>query len=319
MKRKRKKLSGFTLVELIIVVAIFSGIAVGALAMIRPAMQLFNKTSSQESAGANIDNIARYLQDNLRYADRVNVYQGYGETDPKNMLDHEIDDILPMVEESATPGVYKKTYKKATPLQFFRNYYYSSPSDYEDKNVNVMQIDNNGKISIYTFSLKTGNEDTAKRTSINNDFYEVDKDGNYRFTIDGDMVPKGSATFKIPLKIRYDGTIKDNTGKTIQLEQESEINLNFVNISKNSKFDIIKATLPNDDAFTTYSFAADPPDASDKDKWGNDIDKFEESGREIKSRAASAFKNFSLESGDADYTSGGYTYIVYTVPQIIMS
>ncbi|MCM1227082.1 MAG: type II secretion system GspH family protein [Clostridium sp.] len=289
--KKKKKLSGFTLVELIIVVAIFSGIAVGALAMIRPAMQIFNRTSSQEGAGANIDNITRYLQDNLRYADRVNVYQGYGETSPGGMLTHEIDSLLPSVELNNTTNEYEKVYAKASPLEFFREYYYSSPSDYENKKINVMQIDDKGKISIYTFSLKTGNEDTTKRTSISDAFYE-----DYMFNIPADGWKFYSDHLTIEMKITYKGATRNDSGSLTEINQTSSVNVNFPNIKMRSELDVIEmATLPTDKTFT-------------KDESTEDV--FTQKKNTVVSRPASAYRQ---KTG----TEGGYTYIIYTVPEII--
>lgn len=291
MKRKRKKLSGFTLVELIIVVAIFSGIAVGALAMIRPAMQIFNRTSSQEGAGANIDNITRYLQDNLRYADRVNVYQGYGETTPEGMLDHEIDALLPSVELNAS-NEYEKMYIKASPLEFFRKYYYSSPSDYENKKINVMQIDNDGKVSICQYALEDGSEIAGSKSEISDAFYE-----NYKFSIPADGWDFSSDDhLTIKLNITYNGATRNDSGSLMEIDQESSVNVNFPNIKMRSEFDVIEmATLPTDQTFT-------------EDNSSEDI--FEQKGNSIVSRPASAYRQ---KIG----TEGGYTYIIYTVPEII--
>lgn len=288
MKRKRKKLSGFTLVELIIVVAIFSGIAVGALAMVRPAMQIFNRTSSQEGAGANIDNITRYLQDNLRYADRVNVYQGYGKTKPEDMLTKQIDDLLPSVGLDPTTNTYKKVYAEATPLDFFRKYYYSLSDEYENKKINVMQIDDAGKISICQFALKDGNKVPYSDSAISDAFYE-----DYTFSIDGWEFNYDH--LEIKMKIVYKGATRNDSGLT-EIEQSSSVNVNFPNIKMRSELDVIEmATLPTDKTFT-------------KDESTEDV--FEQKGNTIVSRPASAYR---LKTG----TEGGYTYIVYTVPEII--
>ena len=72
-----KKFKGFTLIELIIVMAIFTGIAVGAMAMIKPVMKLFNNTAELEKSSADADNIRRYIEDNLRYANRLFNCVGY--------------------------------------------------------------------------------------------------------------------------------------------------------------------------------------------------------------------------------------------------
>lgn len=308
--KKRKKLSGFTLIELIIVMAIFSGICVGALAMVRPAMQLFHKTSAQEEAGANIDNISRYLQDNLRYADRLNIYQYYSKDStavqtPADMMSLTIPKILPYVDldtDDPTNKTYKKMYMDATPLEFFQKYYFNSAGSYDGKNVNIMQIDNLGKISIYTCSLENGTI-SSKVSAISDKFYDT-----HTFSITNwEFSPPN---LKINLDIKYNGVTKDNSGKTTQLTQQSVIALTFLNIANRSELDVFKeATLPTDSVFLQET---------------TDPDNFSLKNNTITSRPASAFKNFSceekLEDGtpNPNYDANGYTYIVYTVPEIII-
>ncbi len=73
---KKKILKGFTLIELIVVMAIFSILMAGALALVDPVSKI-NKTASDfEKTNAYVDNIQDYLQDSLRYAENVWVYQG---------------------------------------------------------------------------------------------------------------------------------------------------------------------------------------------------------------------------------------------------
>lgn len=80
---KKKNLKGFTLIELIVVMAIFSLLMAGALALVDPVEKI-NKTASDfEKTNAYVDNIQDYLQDSLRYAENVWVYQG-------NMSDAEL-------------------------------------------------------------------------------------------------------------------------------------------------------------------------------------------------------------------------------------
>lgn len=82
---KKKILKGFTLIELIVVMAIFSILMAGALALVDPVSKI-NKTASDfEKTNAYVDNIQDYLQDSLRYAENVWVYQG-------NMSDSDLKD-----------------------------------------------------------------------------------------------------------------------------------------------------------------------------------------------------------------------------------
>lgn len=73
---KKKILKGFTLIELIVVMAIFSILMAGALALVDPVSRINKSASDFEKTSAYVDNIQDYLQDSLRYAENVWVYQG---------------------------------------------------------------------------------------------------------------------------------------------------------------------------------------------------------------------------------------------------
>lgn len=73
---KKKVLKGFTLIELIIVVAVFSLIMLGAMALVDPVSKIFRHSNEYEKTYAYVDNIQNYLQDSLKYADNLWVYQG---------------------------------------------------------------------------------------------------------------------------------------------------------------------------------------------------------------------------------------------------
>lgn len=287
-----KKLKGFTLVELIIVMAIFSGIAVGALAMIRPAMQLFNKTASQEGASADIDNISRYIQDNLKYADRVNVYYGYGKTSVSDMLNTNISGKYTKIQKDGTE--WKKDTYESTPLQYFRDYYFSSSADYAGKNINVMEITQDGHVNIYTYSLETGNEVSGTITSISDAFYD-----KYIFSItEWDFSPPN---LTITMNIEYNGVTKGDDGNTRKLNQEKKLGLTFLNIAQRSEFNVIeRETVDSGDTIAT--------DATDE---------YSISDGKITSRPASAYKYFAPDTLP-DAENMGNTYIIYTVPEIII-
>lgn len=73
---KNKVLKGFTLIELIIVLAIFSIILTLVMSFIDPATRLMKSTSVKEKTGAYVDNVSEYLQNSLRYAKFVHIYEG---------------------------------------------------------------------------------------------------------------------------------------------------------------------------------------------------------------------------------------------------
>lgn len=73
---KNKVLKGFTLIELIIVLAIFSIILTLVMSFIDPATRLMKSTSVKEKTGAYVDNVSEYLENSLRYAKFVHIYDG---------------------------------------------------------------------------------------------------------------------------------------------------------------------------------------------------------------------------------------------------
>jgi prepilin-type N-terminal cleavage/methylation domain-containing protein len=74
---KKHKRKGFTLVELIIVIALFSFIMYSVLQLMGPVSKFFVRSSNFQDTTACMDNIQRAIEGNLKYADRVRVYSGY--------------------------------------------------------------------------------------------------------------------------------------------------------------------------------------------------------------------------------------------------
>lgn len=70
---KKNRVKGFTLVELIIVMAIFSVIMFGALQLMTPAGKLFDRSYAAEDVSAAQSNIKKALETNLRYAQYISV------------------------------------------------------------------------------------------------------------------------------------------------------------------------------------------------------------------------------------------------------
>lgn len=75
LNRKRTK-KGFTLVELIIVLAIFSIILSLVMSFIDPVSKLMTKASIKERTAAYVDNIEEYVDNSIHYAKFVRVYEG---------------------------------------------------------------------------------------------------------------------------------------------------------------------------------------------------------------------------------------------------
>ena len=69
MKKMVKK--GFTLVELIVVMAIFSIIMVVVMSLIDPVSKIYKNTAVAEKTYANANSIQTYLQTHLEYVESV--------------------------------------------------------------------------------------------------------------------------------------------------------------------------------------------------------------------------------------------------------
>ena len=75
MRKFKTTKKGFTLMELIIVLALFSVIMVLVMSFIDPASKLMNKTSTREKTAAYVDNINEYVDKSLRYASFVRIFE----------------------------------------------------------------------------------------------------------------------------------------------------------------------------------------------------------------------------------------------------
>lgn len=75
------KLKGFTLVELIVVIAVFGLLMAAALSLLQPINGVFRSTATYAEGSAMIDNVSKYIEDNLRYSNRLRVYDSVSVAD----------------------------------------------------------------------------------------------------------------------------------------------------------------------------------------------------------------------------------------------
>lgn len=73
---KNKKLKGFTLIELIIVMAVFGILMVAVMSIMNPLSKIVKRASLQEANAAAVDNMKRYMEGSLRYSDCIEVFVG---------------------------------------------------------------------------------------------------------------------------------------------------------------------------------------------------------------------------------------------------
>ncbi len=172
MQIKSKKLKGFTLVELIVVIAIFSMVMFGALALILPVSNQFRSTVKFENVRANLDNIRLYIEGSLRYADRVHIYTGTDGTNIDTAVGKFVTDYKFIGNYDVAESGVNKTFNRAAVDTSIANI-----------EVYVMEIhngdtDNKGKISLSTYDSAGAKIGDTKQFAVNKAFYD-----NYGFNI----------------------------------------------------------------------------------------------------------------------------------------
>ena len=138
--KAKKSLKGFTLVELIIVMAIFGIIMVGTMSIINPVNKIIKKASLEEANAAAVDNMKRYFEGSLRYADCIDVFNG-------SMIDL---DGNPVTSEQQA-------------VENFITYHYNNRTDPGTDDpltgkVRVLKIDNaaGGEVTEYEYEFEAG-------------------------------------------------------------------------------------------------------------------------------------------------------------------
>ncbi len=152
MKTGKKRLKGFTLVEMIVVVALFMMMMACVFSVLGPMNRVFDDTAKYADAQAVADNVARYIEDEVRYSNRLHLYD-------KVSVDEANESIFvkDCVKDFREAYVFGQTGKTRL-----------SGSDTEDL-VYVLKIDNpadendlesRGQISRWTY--KNGSEVTSE-------------------------------------------------------------------------------------------------------------------------------------------------------------
>lgn len=189
--KEKKKLKGFTLIELIIVVAIFSIILALVMSFIDPVAKLMTKASTRERTAAYVDNIADYIDNSIHYSRFIRVYNGgfcsnSDSTDPiteseavkalvEDMLDNAVDfegnsikgqaRVLKLINTATTDcpvqgQVYESLYRFTTGVHIEdaddpSNIITKSPTSVTSSYTN-QEIINDEHLQDYSYYYKTG-------------------------------------------------------------------------------------------------------------------------------------------------------------------
>lgn len=147
--KNKKNLKGFTLVELIVVMAVFGIIMLGAMQFLDPVSRMMKGASLQEANSATVDNIKRYFEGTLRYASAVDIHNGdLSELDATG------------INHVSIGGTEEARQTKA--VTNFVNSYFRNKVDENDNpikgKVHLMKIDNDngGKITESLFDFEAG-------------------------------------------------------------------------------------------------------------------------------------------------------------------
>lgn len=123
----RKKLKGFTLVELILVMAIFGILMAAIMSIITPLNKISKRASLTEANVAAVDNIKTYLESSLRYSECVEVCSG-GLTDNTGKLfgdytDEEFKTSFGVTDVATTDEEKEDRCEKAAIINYIDNHY----------------------------------------------------------------------------------------------------------------------------------------------------------------------------------------------------
>lgn len=91
----KKKVKGFTLMEMIIVLALFSIIMYSVIQLLDPVTKYFVRSSNFADTTACQDNMKRCIEGNLKYANRVRAYSGDSPYMLKDNPDGDYPDLVP--------------------------------------------------------------------------------------------------------------------------------------------------------------------------------------------------------------------------------
>ncbi|MDE6729336.1 MAG: prepilin-type N-terminal cleavage/methylation domain-containing protein [Oscillospiraceae bacterium] len=211
MKKTKSRLKGFTLIELIVVMAIFGVILVAAMQLMLPATKVLVQTEHYENSQAVAKNIADYLESTLRPAEFLDAYRG--------------DRNIQAIAEDYAIQYYEGVLRSGSTID--------GTIKYADGKIHVLHIDNsdqvNTKLVNYTFDAKFDNG--AVSVTLNN-----------AETIDNAINKAYYDTYNLQIKVgEFDETTWDvddedsydnftnhisakNTTFTIKCESNKEIN-----------------------------------------------------------------------------------------------
>ena len=132
--KMKQRLRGFTLVELVIVMALFSLIVFSVLQLLIPVTKFFIRSGNFESATACMDNMKIAIEGNLKYADRVRCYVDYQPyaANPSDIHDSD-SSASPGHNPNSEPVVYAPSEDMFRHVQNFYNEFFGRNKSQTDQ------------------------------------------------------------------------------------------------------------------------------------------------------------------------------------------
>lgn len=208
---KKTKLKGFTLVELIVVMAIFSILMAAVMQVITPLNKISKRASIQEANAAAVDNVKSYIESSLRYSECVEVFVG-GLTDNsgQRLSKYSPADLSKNFGVDTFKGSGKTlTEEEAALVNFLDNHYTNRAEPALDQSVKPLT----GKVRMLKIDNKNGGKVTETEYDFSagytyTDFLEDDKEINGVDYEKGDPNP-------IPSRVNASLTNKVSSNKPI--------------------------------------------------------------------------------------------------------
>lgn len=141
MKKSTKKaVKAFTLVELVIVMAVFTILLAGAMALVDPVSKIMKKSSVSERTYSYLNTIQLYLEDSLKYSEDLWVYTAEN-------IDEDHDGTVNNAELLKIVNNYKTLYYGDTVM------YDGTDTKFIEGNIRVLKLENSqeGQISLYEY------------------------------------------------------------------------------------------------------------------------------------------------------------------------
>ena len=169
--KDNRKLKGFTLIELIVVMAIFGILMVAVMQILNPLNKISKRATIQEANAAAVDNIKNYMESSLRYADCIEVNVGALTDNNGNFLRDTT--VYPQAKlnstfgvKSLTPGVSDVTPEEAFVINFLDNHY----SNRVQPNTDDSAVPTGGRVRLLKIDNANGGVISEKEWSWNAGF-----------------------------------------------------------------------------------------------------------------------------------------------------